>query len=98
MPPDGSKDVLALERLLLQLPRHQHRAGLRGHHWDCILEMSAAMFVEAGVLVAASWAGAVSGSTLVAWQHALMMPVMVVVMLFRLDLYTGRVSHSGHAE
>lgn len=65
----------------------------RGHRWDGIMEMTAAMFVEAGVLISASWAGAVSGSTVVAWQHALMMPVMVVVMLFRLDLYTGRAHH-----
>ena len=60
-------------------------------------EMTGAMFVEAGVLIAAHWAGVVSGSTVVAWQHALMVPVMIAVMLFRLDLYTGRADDAAEA-
>lgn len=66
----------------------------RGHAWDCIRDMTAAMFLEAVVLIVAYWAGVISGSTVVAWQHSLMMPVMIAVMMLRLDLYTGRTDHA----
>ncbi|MCE8429228.1 MAG: hypothetical protein J5U19_12665 [Candidatus Methanoperedens sp.] len=38
-----------------------------------------------------------SKSHLVLWQHTLMIPAMVVPMLFRLDIYTGRAGHLAHA-
>jgi hypothetical protein len=58
--------------------------------------MSGAMFVEAIVLIGAAWAGVVARDNLFALQHGLMMPAMIIPMLFRLDLYTGRMHHHAH--
>ena len=72
----------------------------RGMAWRPTLEMSAAMFAEAAVLVAAYWLGIIhnvpigSTTSLWVWQHALMMPVMLVPMLLRLDVYTGTHHHA----
>ena len=59
-------------------------------------EMSAAMPVLALALLAFGWLGALSKGDLALTEHGLMMPVMLVPMLFRLDLYTGRAGHSAH--
>jgi flagellar biosynthetic protein FliP len=91
--PDVAALVVAFNMSLPMVLWMRHR----GHDWTCIWEMTGAMFLEAGVLIAAHWAGVVSGSTVVAWQHALMVPVMIAVMLFRLDLYTGRADHAAEA-
>jgi hypothetical protein len=69
----------------------------RGHEWRPIWEMSAAMFIEAFVLIAAFWLGLIgAGKDLFGWQHTLMMPAMLVPMLLRLDLYTGRGGRAEH--
>ena len=44
-----------------------------------------------------AWLGLVPKGSLFVWQHALMVPAMVVVRLFRLDLYTARMSYHAHA-
>jgi hypothetical protein len=67
----------------------------RGMDRRPIAEMSGAMFVEVFALIGASWLGVIPQGSIVFWQHTLMLPTMVVVMLFRLDTYTGR---SGHHE
>lgn len=66
---------------------------LRHHEWRCVYEMGAAMLVEAAVLIAAAAVGVVDRTSLIAVQHALMVPAMLVPMLLRLDVYTGRVRH-----
>lgn len=65
----------------------------RGHEWSCIWEMSGAMVAEAILLIGVAWLGVFPKANLVAWQHTLMVPAMVVVMLYRLDVYTGGVRH-----
>jgi hypothetical protein len=55
--------------------------------------MSGAMFVEAFVLIGVFWLGLIPASTLFGAQHGLMVPAMIIPMLFRLDLYTGRAGH-----
>jgi hypothetical protein len=60
-------------------------------------EMSAAMPVLALVLLVLGWIGALPMGSLAWLEHALMMPVMLVPMLFRLDFYTGRARHDHHA-
>lgn len=55
-----------------------------------IAEMSAAMPVLGAVLLALGWLAVVPMRDLALLEHGLMMPVMLVPMLFRLDLYTGR--------
>jgi hypothetical protein len=70
---------------------------VRRHHWRCIAEMSAAMFIEALVLIVAATVGVFPRESLVAWQHSLMLPAMVVVMVLRLDVYTRPLRHAAPA-
>jgi hypothetical protein len=60
-----------------------------------IIEMSAAMPIVAAGLLALGWFGALPMDSLALLAHGLMMPAMLVPMLARLDLYTGR---GGQAE
>jgi hypothetical protein len=53
-------------------------------------EMSAVMPVLALGLLALGWLAIVPKSDLALLEHGLMMPAMLVPMVFRLDLYTGR--------
>jgi hypothetical protein len=69
----------------------------RGMEWRPIAEMSATMVAEAILLIGVAWLGIIPRSSLVNWLHALMMPVMLVPILYRLDLYTGRAGHHAHA-
>ncbi len=68
----------------------------RGMEWRPIAEMSAAMVVEALLLIGAGWLNILPKGELTTLQHGLMMPVMLIPMLFRLDLYTGKSGHRGH--
>ncbi len=68
----------------------------RGMEWHPIAEMSGAMFAEALLLIGASWLGILPEGSLVRLQHMLMMPAMLLPMLYRLDLYTGRAGHHAH--
>ena len=54
------------------------------------------MPVLAVVLLALGWLEVVARSELALLEHGLLMPAMLVPMLFRLDLYTGRGGHAGH--
>ena len=65
----------------------------RGHTWQCIAEMTAAMAIEAVVLIAAAAGGVFARADLFAWYHGLMPVAMVAAMVFRLDLYTSPLSH-----
>src|SRR5215203_5394599 len=65
----------------------------RGMSRQATAEMSAAMIVLALVLLCLGWLGFVSMSALPLLAHGLMMPAMLVPMLLRLDLYTGRSAH-----
>jgi hypothetical protein len=58
-------------------------------------EMAAVMPVLAIALLAFGWLAVVARRDLALLEHGLMMPAMLVPMLFRLDLYTGRSGHSG---
>ncbi len=69
----------------------------RGMEWQPIAEMSGAMIAEAFLLIGASWLGIIPEGSLVRLQHMLMMPAMLLPMLYRLDLYTGRAGHHAHA-
>lgn len=69
--------------------------------WGSITEMSAAMVVEAILVIAAYWLGLLTNvpvgptTSLWLWMHGLMMPAMLVPMLLRLDRYTS--GHGAHA-
>jgi hypothetical protein len=68
----------------------------RGMPHRAIAEMSAAMPVVAIVLLGLGWFGALPTDDLALLEHGLMMPAMLIPMLLRLDLYTGRVGHTMH--
>lgn len=58
-----------------------------------VVEMSAAMPILAIALLALGWLGVLPLGDLALLEHGLMMPAMLVPMLLRLDLYSGRVGH-----
>ncbi len=68
----------------------------RGMDWRLINEMSAAMIILAGLVLAAGLMGFVPMGQLALLEHALMMPFMLVPMLLRADQYTGRSGHMAH--
>jgi hypothetical protein len=59
-------------------------------------EMSAAMPILGLVLLALGWLAILPRSDLTLLEHGLMMPVMLIPMLFRMDVYTGRAGHTMH--
>jgi len=59
-------------------------------------EMTAAMPILAIVLLAFGWLAILPKADLALLEHGLMMPVMLIPMFFRLDLYTGRGGHAMH--
>ncbi len=66
----------------------------RKMEWRPIGEMSAAMFIEAILLIGVAQFGILQRGSLVVWLHALMMPAMLVPMFLRFDLYSGH--HGSH--
>jgi len=68
----------------------------RGMPRRAIAEMSAVMPIVAIVLVGLSWLGVLPKDELALLEHGLMMPAMLIPMLLRLDLYTGRVGNTMH--
>jgi hypothetical protein len=71
---------------------------VRGMAWRPTLEMSGAVTALAVVMVGVAVAGVVSGSSVRGWAMGFCGPacgVMFVVMLFRLDLYTGQAGQPG---
>jgi hypothetical protein len=51
--------------------------------------MAAAMFVLALALLALFWLGTISAHVVLPMEMALMIPAMILVMLYRVDEYTG---------
>jgi hypothetical protein len=68
----------------------------RGMQWRPTLEMAATPIVLAILLIGLTWLGIVPSSSLFEWLTGLACPVMLIPMLLRLDLYTGRKGH--HAQ
>ena len=66
----------------------------RGMPRRATLEMSAAMPALALGLLVLGWLGFAAMADLALLEHGLMMPVMLIPMLFRLDVYTGRARHT----
>jgi len=67
----------------------------RGMPRRATAEMSGVMPVLAVVLLGLAWLAIVPKSDLALLEHGLMMPAMLVPMVFRLNLYTGRAGHTG---
>lgn len=62
----------------------------RGMEWRPTLEMAATPLVVGVLLIGLAWLGIVPRSSLIELLTGLACPVMLIPMLFRLDLYTGR--------
>jgi hypothetical protein len=69
----------------------------RGMEWRPTLEMAAAPIVLGILLIGLAWLGIVPKSSVFGWLTGLACPVMLIPMLLRLDLYTGRMGHHHHA-
>ena len=65
----------------------------RGMPRRATAEMSAAMPFLGILLLALGWVTVVPKDELALLEHGLMMPVMLIAMFFRLDVYTGRAGH-----
>jgi hypothetical protein len=61
----------------------------RGHSWERGGEMAAAMFLPALALLVVFWLGVLSADAVLPLQMVLMLPSMILVMLYRVDEYTG---------
>jgi hypothetical protein len=68
----------------------------RGMSRRATAEMAAVMPILAIALLALGWLALVPEGELALVEHGLMMPAMLVPMVFRLDLCTGRSGHTGH--
>jgi hypothetical protein len=64
----------------------------RGHGWRASTDMAASMFAPTAGAVALLWSGLVADvGTLMALEHVVMLPSMLVAMLLRIDEYAGGV-------
>jgi hypothetical protein len=68
----------------------------RGMPRRATAEMSAAMPILALVLLVLGWVAILPKTNLALWEHGLMMPVMLIPMLLRLNVYTGQAGHTTH--
>jgi hypothetical protein len=68
----------------------------RGMAWRPTLEMATAPIVLGVLLIGLAWLGIVLKSSVFGWLTGLACPVMLIPMLLRLDLYTGRTGHHAH--
>ena len=69
----------------------------RGMEWRPTWEMAATPIALAILLIGLAWLGIVPRSSLIQWLTGLACPVMLIPMLLRLDLYTGRKGHHAQA-
>jgi hypothetical protein len=60
----------------------------RGHDWARGAEMAGAMFVPTVLLLCLLEVGAMADDSVIGLQHALMLPAMLGVMLWRRQVYT----------
>ena len=103
--PDLRQDAPELALLVLAFNYALPMAAwmrFRGMAWRPTLEMSGATIGLAIVMVGLDWLDVVQANTLRGWVVGFCGPacvVMIIVMLFRLGLYTGRTGHQmrGHA-
>ena len=67
----------------------------RGHRRRAIVEMSGAMVVPVLAILPLFWLGTIGSDALIGLEHALMLPAMLAVMLYRHGEYTQRYGRKG---
>jgi hypothetical protein len=71
----------------------------RGHGWRASAEMSASMFIPAFGVIALLWGGLVEDiGALMAIEHVVMLPSMLVAMLLRREEYSGGAHGHAHGQ
>lgn len=68
----------------------------RGMDWRSTLEMSGATMAAGILLITAAWLGLISTSSPFDWLRSMACPIMLAVMLFRFNLYSGRSGQHTH--
>ena len=68
--------------------------SLRGHDNARAAEMAASMIAPTVVAAALAWAGALGAAGALGVQHAVMIPAMLAVMLWRYEHYAAGHSHA----
>jgi hypothetical protein len=66
---------------------------IRHHELRPAAEMAVTTIILAGGLIGLTWVGVLAESSLMDWFTRLACPAMLIPMLLRLDLYTGRACH-----
>ena len=67
----------------------------RGHSWARVAEMAGAMFVPAIAAIVLFWCALIHSETILALEHAAMLPAMIAVMLLHRSEYSRPVhSHA----
>jgi hypothetical protein len=69
----------------------------RGMEWRPTLEMAAAMAIPLIPIFGLLGLQLIPGASACGLYCIVMVPAMIIAMLFRLDLYTGRTGHHAHA-
>jgi hypothetical protein len=80
-------DLAALEMTVTMSAGMVAWMRFRGHGWPGTLEMTAAMFVPAVVLIPLLWLGAIPAGSVLMVMHVAMLPLMLAAMLRRRDEY-----------
>jgi hypothetical protein len=70
----------------------------RGHGWPATLDMTLAMLLPTAGVLALLGAGVADFDALMAIEHVVMLPAMLVAMLLRRDEYTGADHQHGRQE
>jgi hypothetical protein len=71
----------------------------RGHGWPASNEMAASMLIPTAGVIGLLWGGLVTEiGMLLAIEHVVMLPAMLVAMLLRRDEYSGHMQDHGPAE
>ena len=70
----------------------------RGHGWGPSNEMAASMLIPTAGVIGLLWSGLVTDiGSLLAIEHVVMLPAMLVAMLLRRDEYSGHMHHRAPA-
>ena len=89
--PEGVALVMAFNMTVGMTVWMRHR----GHSWARVAEMAGAMFVPAIAAIVLFWCAVIHSESILALEHAAMLPAMVAVMLLHRSEYSRPVHFTG---
>lgn len=92
--PEGVALVMAFNMTVGMTVWMRHR----GHSWARVAEMAGAMFVPAIAAIVLFWCAVIHSESILALEHAAMLPAMVAVMLLHRSEYSRPVHSHGATE